>query len=177
LEPFKHKMWAVEGPTLGPNILAAPNGPYLSAPWTGEELTEETGRPDPVGGNTASRLTDNANNAQHRFYQSVQYVGGQKYLTTVYFQVGTYTDGITITLDGASTVVSVDAFGVPTVRVGSVTNLRVELVGSSFFKVTFNHVGHDQTFFIVNFGSAGATSYAGSGQTQTFWGLSSQTST
>jgi hypothetical protein len=167
-------MWAVEGPTLGPNILTAPNGPYLDAPWTAEELTETTGRPDPVGGNTASRLTDNANNAQHRFYQSVQYASGQTYLTTVYFQVGTYTDGITITLDGANTVVSVDAFGVVTSNVGA-TNVRVQLVGSSFFKVTFNHVGHDQTFFIVNFGPV--ASYVGSGHTQTFWGLSSQTST
>lgn len=167
------------GPVLGPNLMGSPNGPYASAPWTASGLTETTGQTDPIGGSTASLLTDTAVSTIHQVTQSYTIVVGQKYLATVYFKPGTYTGGIAIggSYGAFTQAINVSQLGVATVAYGTPTNLVVTSVGG-FFKVTFNFVqpASGAGFFAFGFG-AGFNIYTGTLQNQTFWGMDLQTST
>lgn len=161
---------------FGPNLLTNPNGPYGNAPWTLDNVTETTGQADPLGGTTASLITDTALNARHRFYQSI--IGmtvGVPYQITVYYKPGTYPNGFTVQSDASG--VPGAAFLAPTtatVLSGSGT-AAIAPSTNGFYKCTLVWTTSGaNAFFMVEFGQTLVNPYVGSAQNQTFWGLALQ---
>lgn len=179
----RHKIAAASGGIiLGPNLIISPNGPYTSGNWGATNVTETTGQTDPLGGTSASLLTDNAVSGQH-FVQATAWApfAGLTYLLSYYVKPGTYPNKITtqtgsgfnvyLEFDG-TTHVAGDGGGT------SLSNLSSVAVANGFFLVSGNFTAPASggAGFLLGFNHL-LGSYVGTSQTFTLWGVSVQTST
>lgn len=170
---------------LGPNLLLSPNGPYASGNWTPNGLTETTGQTDPLGGTTASLLTDTAVASVHQFSQALTPKQFQRYFTTVYLKPGTFTTGADFDMaatNGGGTVHVSNTGAMTVLSAGSISLPASASVANGFFKCTWIWTAPlaGIGLFTVSFGVGADNaplSYTGTVQTQTFWGMSVQQST
>lgn len=169
------------GLAFGPNLISSPNGPFASGNWTASNVTETTGQTDPLGGTTASLLTDTVTNAQH-FVQnggSFTAAAGTKYLFTYYVKPGTYPNKTSCwSIPGANAFLEFDNTAHTASDGGGIltfSNLTSTSVANGFWKVTGTVIASASgaAGFLIGFNTQ-LGAYAGTLQTFTLWGVSVQ---
>ncbi len=180
---FKHKMGSGGGIVLGPNVLPTPNGPYTSGSWGATNVTETTGQTDPLGGSTASLLSDGIVAGQHYVSpgQTFAVVNGQKYLMSMYVKSGSFTGDVCLRYGGMAVVnFNLTSHTGANGSGGTVTptNISMTLAGNGFYLCRYNFVADASvsTQWYCGY-TADLGAYTGSNQTFTLWGAALQTST